>query len=253
MNVLIVEDELPAYNRLEKMLRELLPDVNILAHMDSISGTQKWFQENPVPEIVFMDIHLADGSAFDLLEEIDIKAPIIFTTAYDEHAIDAFKVSGIGYLLKPIKKTELKAALDKLNNIKKIFSISKDQQDHLLESLKPVEYKKRFMVRFGDHIKTVPTSEIAYFYSENKATFAKTLEGKTYPIDNNLEGIEKILDPNEFFRINRQYIISLDSIAEMKTYSKARVLVKLKPEVKDPPLVSSERSASFKLWLGGEV
>lgn len=253
MKVLIIEDEQPAYKRLEKLITELLPDAVIIAHHDSISATKKWFLKNEVPDIVFMDIHLADGSAFDLLEEVPIQAPIIFTTAYDQYAIDAFKVSGIGYLLKPIKKEDLEEALDKMANIKKIFTLTQDKQMDLLQAMKPEEYKKRFLIRFGDNIKTVPTEEIAYFFSENKATFARTYEGRTYPVDHNLDGIEKVVDPEYFFRINRQYIISLNAIDDMKTYSKARVLVKLKPEVKEHPLVSSERSAMFKRWLGGEA
>ncbi|HEY9176182.1 MAG TPA: LytTR family DNA-binding domain-containing protein [Flavipsychrobacter sp.] len=253
MKVVIVEDELPAYKRLVKLLGELLPDAEITAHHDSVSTAKQWFEENEAPAIVFMDIHLADGSAFDLLKQVKIDAPIIFTTAYDQYAIEAFKASGVGYLLKPIKSEDLEEALDKLNDLKKLFSVSEDKQEKLLEALKQPEYKKRFMIRFGDNIKTIAVEDIAYFFSENKGTFARMFEDRTYPIDNNLDALEQMLDPEKFFRINRQYIISLKAIKEMKTYSKARVLVKLQPEVKEPPLVSSERSAGFKLWLAGEL
>lgn len=253
MKVVIVEDEQPAYKRLVKLLGELLPAAEVTAHHDSVSDARKWFEENEMPAIVFMDIHLADGSAFDLLKQVKIDAPIIFTTAYDQYAIEAFKASGVGYLLKPIKSEDLEDALDKLNDLKKIFSIAEDKQAKLLEALKQPEYKKRFMIRFGDNIKTISTEDIAYFFSENKGTFARMFEDRTYPIDNNLDALEQMLDPEKFFRINRQYIISLKAIKEMKTYSKARVLVKLQPEVKEPPLVSSERSAGFKLWLAGEL
>ncbi|MCB0697175.1 MAG: response regulator transcription factor, partial [Chitinophagaceae bacterium] len=191
--------------------------------------------------------------AFDLLKAIQIDAPVIFTTAYDQYAIEAFKVSGMGYLLKPIKAEELKDAMRKMEQMKRIFSIDPEKQNILLEALKQPEYKKRFMIRFGDNIKTIGTDDIAYFFSENKGTFARTFEERTYPVDNNLDALEQMLDPEKFFRINRQYIISLSSIREMKTYSKARVLVKLAPEVKEPPLVSSERSAGFKQWLAGEL
>lgn len=253
MRIVIIEDELPAYNRLEKLIKTTLPNGEIVAHHDSVSGSKSWLEANELPDLVFMDIHLADGSAFDLLKEVPVNAPVIFTTAYDQYAIDAFKASGVAYLLKPIKEEELAEALNKLEEMRKIFGQGSAQQAELLEALRPPGYKKRFMIRFGDNLKTVPTDEIAYFFSENKATFARTYEGRTYPIDNNLDSIDRVVDPEKFFRINRQYIISLSAIEEMKTYSKARVLVKLKPEVKEAPLVSSERSASFKQWLAGEL
>ena len=251
MRIVIIEDEQPAFNRLQKLVNECIPDAEVIAHLDSIAGCKKWFAENDMPDIVFLDIHLADGSAFDMLEQIKITAPIIFTTAYDQYAVDAFKTSGIGYLLKPIKTEELTDALDKLDNFKKAFSTEKQQA--ITQQFRNGNYKKRFLIRFGDVIKTISTDEIAYFYSENKGTFARTFEERTYPIDNNLDALDQILDPEHFFRINRQYIISMKSLAEMKSYSKARVVVKLKPEAKEAPIVSSERSSAFKLWLAGEV
>lgn len=253
MRVVIIEDEQPAYKRLLKLLVEIMPQATVAAHHDSVATAKQWFEQNPVPDIVFMDIHLADGSAFDLLKTTRIGAPIIFTTAYDQYAIEAFNASGIAYLLKPLKSEDLAKALEKLDSLKEIFSVSADKQNLLLEALKQPEYKKRFLVRFGDNIKTIATTDIAYFFSENKGTFARMFDERTYPIDNNLDTLEQMLDPETFFRINRQYIISLKSIKEMKTYSKARVLVKLSPDVKEPPLVSSERSAGFKQWLAGEL
>ncbi len=250
MNVVVFEDEMPAFNRLSKMITETIPGANIAAHLDSVQGGIDWFAANPVPDIVFMDIHLADGSAFDLLKRVKISAPIIFTTAYDQYAMEAFKASSIGYLLKPVKKEELKETLAKLEGLKKIFT----PDDAVVQNLSaPPEYKKRFVIRFGEHIKTLAVEDIAYCYSENKATFARTHEGRTYPMDYNLDALEKMLNPEDFFRINRQYLICLKAIEEMKTYSKARVIVTLKPAVKDQPVVSSERSAEFKQWLGGEL
>ncbi len=253
MNVIIIEDELPAFTRLKKLLEEHVPNAKLLAHHDSVLGSKKWLEENEQPDVVFMDIHLADGSAFDLLEQTTIESPIIFTTAYDQYAIDAFKANSIGYLLKPIKADELTDTLEKLDGFKQLFNPSQKETQELLEAIVPATYKKRFLIRFGDNIKTLSTKEIAYFYSENKATFAKTFEGRTYPIDQNLDRLEQLLDPEHFFRLNRQYIIAMDAIHEMKTYSKSRVLVKLMPESKEPPLVSSERSSIFKKWLDGEL
>lgn len=249
MKLVIIEDEMPAFKRLSKLINELIPDVEVLAHLDSVADAGEWFSNNEHPDLVFMDIHLADGSAFDLLKETKINAPIIFTTAYDQYAIEAFKTASISYLLKPVKQEDLEQALEKLEEYKTLF---KGPENVLLEALAQPEYKKRFLIRFGDNIKTVSTDEIAYFFSENKGTFARTFEERTYPIDSNLDTLEKMLDPERFFRINRQYLICMDAINEMKTYSKARVLVKLRPETKEHPLVSSERSASFKQWLGGD-
>lgn len=252
MNIVILEDEQPAYNRLVKLLKEQVADLNILAHFDSITDAKHWVDNNDNPDIIFMDIHLADGSAFELFKELNITSPVIFTTAYDQYAIEAFKTSGIAYLLKPIKKEELALALNKLEQLSPTQQTALDPKK-ILESIQEPKYKTRFLVRFGDTIKTIPITDIAYFFSENKATFARTYSERTYPMDNNLDTLEQIVDPEDFFRVNRQYIISLNAITDMKTHSKARVIVKLKPEVKEPPIVSSERSASFKLWLAGEL
>lgn len=250
MNIVIIEDELPAYNRLHKLIGETIPNANIMAHHDSVTSAATWFAQNRMPDVVFMDIHLADGSAFDLLKLVKLDCPIVFTTAYDQYAMEAFKAASIDYLLKPVKKDALMMAVQKMEDFKNMF---KQSGETLVNAFKQAEYKKRFVIRFGDHIKTISVDEIAYCYSENKGTYARTFEGRTYPMDHNLDMLETMLSPEEFFRINRQYIINLHSIDEMKTYSKARVIISLKPPVKELPVVSSERAADFKLWLGGEL
>ena len=248
MKVVIIEDEKPAYKRLEKLLQELMPQAVIVAHMDGIQQAQEWFANNNTPDLVFLDIQLADGNAFDLLKTTTIKCPVIFTTAYDNYAIEAFKTSSIDYLLKPLKKEALEQALEKLEVMRDMLTPSKETA-----KAAPGKYKTRFLIRFGEHIKTIPVNEVAYFYSGNKATFAKTLDGHSFPIDQNLDALEQVLNPLDYFRINRQYIISLNAIEDMRTYTKARVVVKLIPPVKDAPVVSSERAADFKLWLAGEL
>ncbi len=251
MNIVLIEDELPAASRLSKLISEVLPLAQILVVLDSIDAAKKWFLQNPKPDLVFMDIHLADGSAFDLLKLVKIDSPVIFTTAYDKYALDAFKAQSIDYILKPVKKTDLEGAIQKLRDLQHIF-----RNNDIITRPKPTvpaDYKKRFMIRFGEHIKTLGIEEVAYFYSENKNTLARTTDGRTLPMDANLDTLETMLDPNEFFRVNRQFIISLKAIDEMKTYSKARVIIKLKPAVKDSPVVSSERAAEFKAWLAGEI
>ena len=246
MNILIIEDELPAYKRLSKLVAEVIPGAKILGPIDSIQAAKDWFAGNTCPDLIFMDIHLADGSAFDLQKQVKIDCPVIYTTAYDQYAMEAFKTASIDYLLKPVKKEDIEGAVHKLKKFQELF-------EHTDEShTTPAEYKKRFLIRFGEHIKTVSVEEISYCYSESKATFAKTFDGRNYPMDHNLDALEKMLDPQEFFRINRQYLISLKSIEEMRTYTKARVIVKLNPPVKDQPVVSSERAADFKQWLAGE-
>ena len=251
MNIVIIEDEMPAYNKLSKLIQETVVDANIMAHLDSINAAKQWFEAHEQPDVVFMDIHLADGSAFDLVKLVKIDCPVIYTTAYDQYAMEAFKTSGIDYLLKPVKKEELQTALQKIDQFRTFFSTATGAAKGGASSV--AEYKKRFVIRFGDHIKTIGVDEIAYCFSENKGTFARTVEGRTFPMDHNLDALETMLDPQDFFRINRQYIISLKSIDEMKTYSKARVIITLKPAVKEQPVVSSERSAHFKLWLAGEL
>jgi len=251
MRIVIVEDEKPAYNRLSKMIKEVIPGAIEAAHLDSVRSAQQWFDKNEQPDVVFLDIHLADGSGFDLLKLSNIICPIIFTTAYDQYALEAFKTTGIDYLLKPVKKDELQNALQKLKQIQ--GSSGEIEISGSAKAGQAKEYKKRFIIRFGEHIKTLQVEDVAYFYSENKATFARTFENRNFPMDHNLDALEEMLNPHDYFRINRQYLINLKAIDDMKTYSKARVIVTLKPAVKELPIVSSERSAEFKQWLGGDL
>ena len=247
MNIVIIEDELPAYKRLSKLVTETLPAANIVAHLDSIKCAKEWFELNKAPDLVFLDIHLADGSGLDLVKEVNMGCPIIFTTAYDNYALEAFKTNSLSYLLKPIKKEDLELSLQKLKELRKIFHTEAADKPTA-----PAEYKKRFIIRFGEHIKTLAVEDIAYCFSENKATYARTFDNRSYPMDHNLDALEQMLDPRDFFRINRQYLINLKAIHDMKTYSKARVIITLQPQAKEQPVVSSERAADFKQWLGGE-
>lgn len=253
MTILILEDEQPASTRLQKMVRQIQPDATLHA-LESIAAAEQWFAGNPMPSLVLLDIHLADGSAFELLKRVQISAPIVFTTAYDHYAIEAFKANSIDYLLKPIRIEELKAAWQKLEHLKKIFGpgVAEDLQNSAFDAQRPM-LKKRFVIRIGEHLKTLATEEIAYCYSENKMTYARTHDGRNFPMDHNLDALETMLDPQDFFRINRQYIVSLKAIEEMRAYSKSRVLIRLRPAVKETPVVSAERSADFKMWLGGEL
>lgn len=247
MNILIVEDELPAYQRLSKLLKETIAPLNILANFDTIKETQKWLDEGNKPDLAFFDIHLADGSIFDLLENYKPPFPIIFVTAYDQFALEAFKTNSLSYLMKPIGKKELQEALQKIQTLS--AWVKKENK----ETASPNQRKKRFIIRFGEHLKTLQTEDIAYCFSENKMTFAKTFTGQKLPMDYNLDALEQLLEPESFFRINRQIIVSMKAIGDMKIYTKGRVLLQIKPDIQEPEVVSAERAADFKQWLAGEL
>jgi DNA-binding LytR/AlgR family response regulator len=251
MNILILEDEEPAALRLKKLLTETEPDAKILDTLVSVKSAVTWLKDNPAPDLILMDINLADGLSFEIFSQTEVDVPVIFITAYDQYAVQAFKVNSVEYLLKPIKKEELANAISKY---KKHFA-GKHMPDLrlLLETLREKEiYKKRFLIKYGEHIKTIDINQIAYFYTEEKINFLKTKENHSYPIDYNLDKLETMLDPEKFFRINRQFIISIDSILEMFAFSKSRVKVVLKPSINMDTIVSTERSPNFKEWLSGK-
>jgi two-component system, LytTR family, response regulator LytT len=251
LKILIIEDEQPAAKRLLKMITEIQPDCKLLESIDSVAGAIEWLSNNPPPDLVFSDIQLSDGISFDIFKSVEVNSPVIFTTAYDEYALHAFKVNSIDYLLKPVKKEELQAALTKFRKLGERGNNPPLDINKLLQAYAtPNDYKKRFVVRYGEHIKTITIEEIAYFYTEDKVNFLTTFEGRRFAIDFNLDSLETMLDPKQFFRINRQFIISIQAIGEMFAYSKSRVLVKLKPPTKHETIVSTERSADFKVWLG---
>jgi DNA-binding LytR/AlgR family response regulator len=252
MNILLIEDEEPAAKRLQKMIVEIEPAAAVSENIVSITSAIHWFSKNALPDLIISDIQLADGLSFEIFKAVEILCPVIFTTAYDQYAIEAFKVNSIDYLLKPIKKDELAYAINKYKKLHKAPVQLNIEQ--LLKSIQQpaAEYKKRFVVKYGEHIKTINIEEVAYFYTEDKINFLTTKENRRFTIDFNLDALETMLNPTSFFRINRQYIISIQSIAEMFTYSKSRVLVKLNPPAKHETVVSTERSADFKSWLADE-
>lgn len=254
IKVLIIEDEEAASRRLNKLITELMPEATIAGTIASIASALAWFKDNNQPDLIFADIHLADGSSFELFKHVKIECPIIFITAYDQYALQAFQINSIHYLLKPVKKEDLQLAIERFRKISPSPQKPSIDFEKVLSMIKQPEahYKERFIIRFGEHIKTIEIHDIAWFYTENKANFAVLKDGKRYPIDHNLDELEQMISPKEFFRINRQFIISYGSIAEMVSYSKSRVFIKLNPPSKIETIVSTERSASFKAWLAGE-
>lgn len=211
----------------------------------------KWLQENEHPDLIFMDIQLADGISFEIFNQIPVKCPVIFTTAFDQYAIQAFKVNSIDYLLKPVKNDELEAAIAKFRK-SKTSTDSPIPYEKLLGLLKgKPELHKRLLIRFGETIKAVEVSDVAYFYTENKINYLCTFDKKTYPLDFNLDQLESMIDPEHFFRINRQFIVHIKAINKMVSYSKSRVKLELVPPTEIETIVSTERSPNFKNWLTG--
>ena len=251
MRLLIIEDEPTSAQRLKRMAEEIEPGIQVLEILDSISSTVEWLQTHTSPDLVLMDIHLADGSSFQIFKEVHLACPVIFTTAYDQYAIQAFKVNSIDYLLKPIKKTEL---ADAFNKMKKLSPTSPAIDLEMLVSLigkQEKEHLKRLVIRIGQQIKILDIRDVAYFYIDEKIVFSVNFKGDRYPVDLSLDQLEEQLDPGRFFRINRAFIICIESIDAMFTYSKARIKVKLKPPCNLESISSTERSTAFRDWLKG--
>jgi DNA-binding LytR/AlgR family response regulator len=247
MRVLIIEDEDLAAERLEKLLLEIDHDILVLNKLGSIKDSVKWLSINTA-DLIFLDIQLSDGISFSIFEQIQINIPVIFTTAYDEYAIKAFKLNSISYLLKPVRKIDLEESLHKYRSLKASFNT--DYTD-LLAAIRgeQMEYRKRFLIQAGDKFRKVESSEIAYFFALEKNVFMKTFEGNTYPSEMSLDNLENILDPSIFFRINRKYIVNVKSISNMYSWSRSRIKLILKPDPDDETVVSIDRSGNFKKWL----
>lgn len=254
MNVLLIEDEEAAAARMQKLLRQVEPGIAIMAVTDSIEGSVNWFKQNPTPDLIFSDIHLADGSSFEIFKAVEVTAPVVFTTAFDQYALEAFKLNSIDYLLKPIKAAELENSLQKYKKLHQQNNAPALDYQKLLAALKPAQpsYQKRLVIRYGPHIKTVEVAEIAYFFTQEKVTFLCTFEGKKLPVDFTLDELETSLEPAHFFRINRQFIINVKAIGSMFSYSKSRVKIELNPATDIETIVSTERAAAFKNWLTGK-
>jgi two-component system response regulator LytT len=251
MTILIIEDEKLASDKLEKAILEVEPGSNVIGKCQSIASSVEWLKTNKHPDVIFSDIRLLDGLSFEIFSQVKTSTPVIFTTAYDQYAIRAFEVNSIDYLLKPVQREKLKASLTKLKSISKKESPSSFDIQEIVRLFKESSpaYKSRFMVRFGQKLIALPIEKIAYFYSENKLTFIVSTDGKKYPVDQPLDELIEILDPKVFFKINRQYIITFDSIAEMHPYFKGRIKLLLNPKTEDDVVISSERTPEFKSWM----
>jgi DNA-binding LytR/AlgR family response regulator len=251
MNVLIIEDEPQAAKRMETLMKELEPSVNIVGKIDSVKKAVQWIPDNPPPDLILMDIQLADGISFSIFEKCHVQSPVIFTTAYDEYALKAFKVNSIDYILKPVDKDELSAALRKFKNMKRTAPDTKLLLDNIGQAVQMLtkRYKSRFMIKVGEHLKTIETTSLLYFYSQDKATFCYTIDNRSLILDYTLEQLEEMTDPSIFFRVNRKYLVSATAITDIISYTNSRLKLKLKGSQDDDIIVARERVQDFKEWL----
>lgn len=252
MKVVIIEDEAFAALRLKKMILDFNPGIEIMAELESVAESVKWFKSNPEPDLIFLDIHLEDDLSFAIFEQVNISSPVIFTTAFDEYAIKAFKLKSIDYLLKPIIHEELAAALKKYEHFSGLHRNAIDLPSlYNLLTTKDKKYRERFSISVGTKIKIVEVTDIAYFFVMDKGVYLRTAQGNTLNVDFTLDNLEEILNPVSFFRINRKYLINIASIANMIAYSRSRVKLELKPKADDEfdTIVSIDRSGEFKKWL----
>lgn len=249
MKTIIIEDEKLAAERLEELIKEIDPSIEISVKLTSVEQSIKYLKQNK-PDLIFLDIQLEDGLSFSIFEKVDVDVPIIFTTAYDQYAIKAFRLNSIDYLLKPIKKDELRESLNKYKNIKSSYLMDFEEIIKSIQN-KELSYKKRFLIQYGQKIKKVEIDEVAYFYAMEKNVFLTTSSGNTFPIDFTLDKLQEVIDPENFFRINRKMIVSFNAIKNMIPYSRSRIKIELTPpEPKEvEALVSVERSSAFKEWM----
>ena len=248
IKALIVEDENPSARRLERLLEKY--DLDVIDKCSSLKETINWLKTNLQPDVLFLDIQLGDGLSFDIFQEVTIQCPIIFTTAYDQYAIQAFKFNSIDYLLKPIDEEELVNAIEKLKKHQQ--PLSSDQIKQLIQQTQAQQnYKERFTVKVGEHLKIFKTTDIALFYSSDKANYLLNKNGRNYLIDQSLEDLDAVLNPSDFFRISRKFIVNYNFISEVIAYSNSRLRVKLAVNIDELLIVSRERVKDFKAWLDG--
>lgn len=257
MNIFIVEDEHLAVKKLEKTLKSIGQDLHVVGTADSITMAVDWLRTNPTPDLILMDIELADGQSFEIFNQIEVKSPVIFTTSYDEFALRAFKVNSVDYLLKPVQTDELQASLEKLKTLRETHSASSVQPDvrawvkEIQQALQPqVEFRKRFLIKHAQKLISIEIDRIAYFFSEEGLSFIKTNDDKKYIIEYTMDEIQDMTDPFQFFRINRSFIVSAKSIDVIQDYFGNRLKLTLKPDLDKEVLVSRERVSTFKEWMG---
>jgi DNA-binding LytR/AlgR family response regulator len=248
MKILLIEDEVPAVKRLVQLISELEPEWEIIGEVDEVSQAIKWFKTNPSPDLVFMDVQLADGFSFDIFEQVTVACPVIFVTAFDQYAVNAFRVNGLDYILKPIQKKVLAESIERFKSLNSKQSIDLAVLSQLFKEKKD-HFKERFLIKSGEELNFVRSSEIAYFLSESSYSFIVTKSGNRYILDETMDQIESELDPSLFFRINRKQIVCLDCITKINSYFNNRLKIELNPPEKQDSIVSRTRVKPFKAWL----
>ncbi|MEO5683993.1 MAG: LytTR family DNA-binding domain-containing protein [Chitinophagaceae bacterium] len=253
MKILIIEDEELAVKKLQKTLASTTADAEIVGTTDSIKTSVEWLQQNPPPDLILMDIELADGQSFEIFNLTDVKSPVIFTTSYDEYALKAFKVNSVDYLLKPVQKEELQAALDKFKKLQNdtksdinIESLVKELQ----QKLQHKGYRKRFLVKHAQKLVSIEVDDIAYFYSDGRLNFFKTNDNRKFVVDYTMDELEEMLDPEKYFRISRSFYVAINSVDKIDDYFGNRLILGIRPAVDKEALVSREKVTEFKKWLG---
>ena len=249
MNIIIIEDEKPAAEKLQKAIAQYDSSINVLATIGNVKAAADWLVKNPMPDLVFMDIELSDGLCFQIFEQRTITCPIIFTTAYDDYWQEAFECNSIDYLLKPVKQEKLENAFKKYEAIKQHFAASFKQlmqwQQHPAE-----KYKKRFLVKRGADYVTIKTDAIAYFYATHKLVCMVAEGNQKFILDKSLSDLEKELDPVQFYRANRKYLVNITAIKKIKSFPRSKLQLELEPPVTEDIIISQENVAAFKEWMG---
>lgn len=250
MKILIIEDETAAAQNLSAILKEIAPDVEILDIIDTVVDSVEWFRSNPMPDLVFMDIHLSDGKSFRIFDSVKVDVPIIFTTAYDQYALEAFKVNGIDYILKPINEQDVSRAIDKWKMLTNADRSAYVERVDTMAQTERVE-QQTFLVRFRDKIIPLSCDDIAFFYTSDERVSAYNFKGEHYPIERTLEALQGILPQNVFFRANRQFIVSREAVKDISVWFGSRLLLNLTLETPEKIIISKARVPEFKAWLVG--
>ncbi|WP_295117094.1 LytTR family DNA-binding domain-containing protein [uncultured Chitinophaga sp.] len=259
MKILIVEDEELAVKKIRKTLASVDSTAEVAGVTDSIRATVEWLENNPSPDLILMDIELSDGQSFEIFNRVKVKASVIFTTSYDEYALKAFKVNSIDYLLKPVQKEDLDAALQKYHQLKDHYAtgaapnaqVNMDNlARELFQKLQQKDFRKRFLVKNAQKLVSIEVEDIAYFFSDGRLNFFKTFDNKKFVVDYTMDELEEMLNPETYFRISRSFFISVNSVSQIHEYFGNRLMLQLKPEVDKEALVSREKVADFKKWMG---
>ncbi len=257
MKALIIEDEHLAADRLAKLITSADPSIEVVGKIETVRNAVHWFQNRELPDVIFLDVQLADGLSFEIFKQVQISVPVIFTTSYDQYALKAFQVNSVDYLLKPIQEKDVRQAIKKLSSLKDQFStlsfLDPEVIRKVYQAFAKKSYKERYIVKIGEHIKSISTEEILYFESKEKATFIKTRDQKSYIIDSTMDQVQEQLDPSGFFRINRKFIISLGSFDDIVSWSNSRLRICLKGNATMDAIVARERINEFKRWLDGDL